>query len=1095
MSASKACRKGIGLVFAIFATFALVSSSGVSAYAQLTTGTINGTVTDASGAAVPGATITTRNTETGVARDTVSGPTGRYEVPNLPSGTYEVTATMAGFQTINRTGIELTVGRNAVVDLALQVGNVTEQVTVTGEASRVETTTATVTQLVTERQVEDLPLNNRDLTQLTYLQPGVIRSPAGHGVFGGQGDKITVAGSRGTQNLYLLDGVSNTDISNNPQGASGAYIGAETVREFQIVTNNYSAEYQSAAGGIVSAVTKSGTNDLHGSLFWTLRNDNLDVPRWEDNAFNGGEQGEFKRNQFGGSLGGPIVKDHTFFFGSYEGLRERQSRTQTTTTLTNEARLGIIPGLAPVAVSPLIAPYLSLWPVPGAGNTPLPDEPANPGTIVIAGQQLEPVNQDFVGAKFDHQFGRDQWGYLSGSYNWDDSDRSPFGLLGEVTENGPAGGNGTRTTKHTGSISHIVTLTPSIVNDFKLGYSHSDIFGDVPLGTLDTSALAFHPNRTRVGQINITGGPEAVGFRVDYSEYVQRAYQIREGLSVIRGNHSMRMGFEDKLFRYKQVSCSRGCNGIFTFRSLSDFLTNRPDDFQVFAPGHESPTRRMRQMLFGTYFQDNWQVMPSLTLNLGLRYEFVTVPDEDEHQISNLVNFFDTAVSAPIQIQQRYPTDRFAGTIEEFFHNPTLKSFSPRVGFAWAPGDKRTSLRGGYGIFYDYPMLFSLRTALQELPPFVETARLRRSRVPTLIAQPFIVNAFGGFITDPANATFNVRYMEFDQKNAYVHRWSMTLQHDFGGDLVGSAGYTGSRGVHLLNQNLSNLCKWEGWPENTRPKRWPVPPAGTTCALGFINPAFGEVRTQSPNANSYFHGLALGVQKRMSRGFQFQASYNFSKSIDQGSGVTSNGEEFAQSQRGIYYWDMYMKRGLSAFDRRNTFTLNYTWEMPGRDWTGWRRAALGGWTMNGILTLMDGSPLSLEETSELQANTIGDDEGLRVSLVPGGDNNPVLGGPDRYYDPSHFVPAPIGTFGDVGRDTLTSPGFASFDFSLLKNFAVTENQSLQLRGEVFNLFNRPNFSAPDTTVFINETLNPEAGRIRTTVGSSRQIQLGLRYTF
>ena len=330
----------------LFVSFFLIAgfASGLLApelRAQIgTTGTFFGLVLDSSGAVVPGASVNVKNTETGITRSTVSGANGRYEVVNLPVGNYEVSAQATGFQTSVRAGITLTVGQNAVIDHALQVGNVAEQVTVTGEVSLIETTTATVTQLIDAQKVEDLPLNNRDLTQLAVLQPGVIKIPAGRGTFGGLGDKITVGGARGTQNLFLLDGVNNADLSNNPQGASGSYTGAETVKEFQIITNNYSAEYQSAAGAIISAITKSGTNRLHGSAFGTLRNDNLDANSWANNRRNVGKR-EFKRTQFGATLGGPIRKDKTFFFGSYEGFRERNTDTDEVITWTDETRLGL----------------------------------------------------------------------------------------------------------------------------------------------------------------------------------------------------------------------------------------------------------------------------------------------------------------------------------------------------------------------------------------------------------------------------------------------------------------------------------------------------------------------------------------------------------------------------------------------------------------------------------------------------------------------------------------------------------------------------------------------------------------------------------
>ena len=1088
---------------AIASSFAVIVLWASLSAAQLTTGTIAGAVTDQSGAAIPGAKVTAKNTETGIARETVTGPTGRYEFPSLPGGAYEVTATSQGFQTSVRSGITLSLGQNAVINHSLQVGEVTQSVTVTGEAPLIETTSATVSQLVDAQKVESLPLNNRDLTQLAVLQPGVIKSPAGRGTFGGLGDKITVGGARGTQNLYLMDGVSNSDLSGNPQGASGAYIGAETVKEYQVVTNNYSSEYQSAAGAIVSAVTKSGTNTLHGSGFWTLRNDNLDAAKWEDNALDR-RKGEFKRNQFGGSLGGPIIRDKTFFFGSYEGLRERSAATDTITTLTDAAR---------AKVDSSIVPYLALWPVAGIGNNALPNEPVAGGDtanlIAISGTQNEPVNDDSVTAKLDHQFGSEKLGFASVSYNWDDGDRTTCGILCDVSN------GGTVSRKHTVAFNHNSVLSPTMLNEFKFGYSFSESGGDIAVNPRDTKALAFHPDRENVGQINITGGPSAVGFRVDASVYTQKALQFKEGLSFSSGNHSMRVGTEIKRFRYKQEACSRGCNGVLTFRNIGEFFTNTLDDFQVFTPGHESPPRNLRQLLFGSYFQDNWQIMPSLTFNLGLRYEFVTVPDEDNHLISTLDNLMaDTFVAVTEQVAAKFTNEprQFTRTnVQEFFNNPTLKSFSPRFGFAWAPGDRKMSIRGGYGIFYDYPVLYQIRTSLQELPPFVETARLRArgsSAIPAanrpMRMAPLMVNTLLPLLTSPQFSTFNLRYMEPVQANAYVHRWSLTIQRELGGNWMVSAGYTGSRGLHLLGQHLSNIKRWDGFPNQ------PTDRKHFTAGASFINPNFGEVRTQNSNGNSFFSGLAVGVQKRMSRGLQVQMAYNYSKSTDQGSGVTSGGDELPDGQRGIYYWDINLKKQLSGFDIRNTFSMNFSYELPTENLTGLAGAVAGGWQLTGILTLTDGYPLSIFDNSTVQNDTIGDNENLRVNLIPGGDNNPVLGGPDKYFDTSQFVPSVCqgstvckigdadyqpGFFGTLGAGTLTSPGVATLDFSVVKHFAVTENHKIQFRADFFNLFNRPNFGSPQQNVFTNEIPNANAGRINSTRGSARQIQLGLRYTF
>ena len=322
----------------------LVAPAG--AWAQLTTGTITGVVKDSSGGFVPGVTVVVQNVETGAARTIVTGVDGRYEAPNLPVGNYAVKAELPGFQTTNRSGINLTVGRTAVVDLELKVGNMTEAVEVKGEAALLETTSATVSNLVDAKRVVELPLINRDLTQLTFLQPGVLKMPtpgAGNsGSFSGMGDKLSVAGARGNQNIFMLDGVSNSDLSGNPQGATGGFAGAETIQEFQIITNNYSAEYRSQAGAIISAVTKSGTNRFRGSMFEFHRNDALDAANFFDKKF-GVEKPQFDRNQFGGSLGGPIARNRTFFFTAYEGLRQDQGQTSTINVPTMAARQGILP--------------------------------------------------------------------------------------------------------------------------------------------------------------------------------------------------------------------------------------------------------------------------------------------------------------------------------------------------------------------------------------------------------------------------------------------------------------------------------------------------------------------------------------------------------------------------------------------------------------------------------------------------------------------------------------------------------------------------------------------------------------------------------
>jgi hypothetical protein len=1000
------------------------------------------------------------------------------------------------------------------------------------------------------------------------------------------GEKITVAGARHTQNLFLLDGVSNSDFSGNPQGASGAYTGAETVKEFQIITNNYSAEYQSAPGGIVSAVTKSGTNTLHGSGFWTLRNDNLDANSFANNR-NDIKKRDFSRNQFGGSLGGPIIRDKTFYFGSYEGFRQNDHDNDSINTWTDATRAGVLPvadggdGFTPtVTVDPLVKAYMELWPRP---NTPfqysedrsfeidpepceaeygdasqLCDHNSN-GTVTLFAPALDQreVVEDFAAAKVDHQFAGQRMGFLSGSYNFSKSHDYATNAMTELGSGTVGGASDSK--KHTLGASHVSVITPTTINEFKYGYSWNTIRGDIPLTETDFSQLANLPGRTLFGELNAPR-VEGIGWRVNYSLYSQTTHQFQESLSTSRGNHSFRMGTEIKLFRFKQDSCSRGCNGVWSWDDLSTFLLNDPEQLEIFTPGHDNPVRLMKQLLFGAYFQDNWQVNPALTLNLGLRYEFTTVPEEENGLVSALLHHDDPfiTVSQAVKDDPRYANDPvMPGTIDGFFTNPTLKSFSPRLGFAWAPGTKRFSIRGGMGMFYDYPMLYNIRTVLQEAPPFVVTGSttdaIAEAAGLNLQLRPGIGGESG--FTDLLTSTPNARVMEYNMKNMTTYRWSLTLQQEMPWGMVASAGYTGSRGVHLWHQSLSNGNRWIGWPDNpTGQKVWPLDPrnrgtssvtgsnAGADCNgvgshlpacnapfEGPINPNWAEIRSQSPNADSYFHGLAIGLQKRMSQGISLQLAYNFSKSIDTGSGVTSGGDEYPQGQRdGFAYWDMQAKKGHSQFDRRHTLTTNFTYDLPGQDMTGVLGRVIGGWRFSGIISAQSGNFLSVTNGATVTTRAMGEGSGLRVNLIPGGDQNPIVGGRFIYYDQDQFLPAfctgvparlgsiqearerqvPVcqrgdaeympGVMGTVGRNTLRSPGSVVVDLSIQKDFRVTESHRVQFRAEAFNAFNKANMGGPGTSPFSSAGIPSSSFNSTeqvTSGGTPRTIQLGLKYTF
>jgi hypothetical protein len=973
---------------------------------------------------------------------------------------------MQGFQTSIRSGIELTIGRNAVVNHALQVGEVTQAVTVTGEAPLIETTTATVASLVQEEQVLDLPLNNRDLNQLALLQPGVLRSPEASNVTAGLGDKIIVGGARGNQNLYLLDGVSSTDYIGGTAGASGSYVGAETVKEFQVITNNYSAQYQSAAGAIVSAVTKSGTNALHGSVFEFHRNDNFDAARWEDNAL-GNEKPEFKRNQFGGSLGGPIIRDKTFFFGSYEGMRERLARTGTANLPTVEARSGqLLSGN--VTVNPAVRPYLDLYPIPGV-DLPISKEDVADGIVEVVGTESTPTNDDFVAGKVDHQFAGSKAGMITGTYNFQDSDVSPVPVLGEI-----GGGEGTAQRKQVLSTQHNSVLSPTVVNQFKFGYTNIKIAGDIPISSTDYSGLAFKPGAKRFGDISV-GEVTSIGFRHEDNTAILKNFHFSDGVSMTRSDHSMSWGGEINRVLSKAIQSQNGTNVDWNFSDLEAFLLGEPED--VSAVTRDKPQTKLSQLSVGMYFQDDWRVMPSLTLNLGLRYELQTIPEESEGEISALVNFMDEEVTEGVLIT-----------------NPTKKSFSPRFGFAWSPGDGRMALRGGYGIFYDTPLsLKNLRSALSVMRPFIQAGLVTNTAAEEAGRPLGFPDAYTTHF-DMLVSEKSFRGFQYDTENTYVHRWSLTLEREIGSLWKVSAGYTGARAVHLWVHGLPNMNKWEGWPENpTGPKFWPN--IGRTTNR--INPAWSDMRFQLPIGNSFYHGLALSAEKRLSHGLLFQLTYTHSKNIDQSASLT--GGEFAQNQRDIYaFWDPHLNRGLSSNDIRRNFTANFSYDLPfGETVSGAPKYLIGGWQMNGIISIRDGVPLSVVDNPvRAQRDRLFERSGLRASLIPGGDNNPVKGGPDQYYDPTQFVPSTIGYLGNLGRNTVIAPGNATVDFSLFKNLPISETNRIQFRAEFFNLFNRVNLGYPDMGAFLSDgTRSPTAGRITDTRGSARQIQFGLKYEF
>ncbi len=1129
--------------------------SAVLGMAQLNTGNISGTVTDQSGGAAPGATVTVRNVETGVTRSLQTNAAGRYEALALPVGNYEVDAQLAGFQRAVRSGITLTLGRNAVVDFVLQVGEVTQAITITGEAAQVETTTATVTQLVDERRVLEIPLNNRDLTQLAFQNALVLKTPTGEpgarNASGGTGDHLSVAGMRGNMNTYMLDGVSNADISGNSQSATTAYSGAETVKEFQVITNNYSAEYQSKPGAIVSAVTKSGTNQFHGSLFEFLRNDNLDAYRWDSKARSPDPvKAEFKRNQFGGSLGGPIIRDKTFFFTSYEGLRERIGENQVITLPTAAGRRGLLgpnlydpnrperfnraeydAGITPIVVNPIIVPYLNLLPVPGTGNTPLLRELTDPATGLPDGraEAASPRNTsttgDFAAIKIDHQFVDQRKGFLAFTWNLDNS------VLRRIDAfPGQASAVGEETFKRVYSARHTSIWTPTVLNEFVFGFTRTAPSQSHPQNEPDWSNvngvdLRFGRNRERMGQITFGNDVETVGFPRDRSEFFQDFWTFRDNVSISRTNHTLKFGAEINPIRLVMDQVGGSYNGVYNFDTFHRFLTGDVNRLEQDVPaGTPLPSGqivqatkifsyRQKQMAF--YFQDNWKVRPTLTLNLGLRYEFLTSAEEDENRFSNLVHITDLVPTVGVN-----------------FENPTKRNFSPRFGFAWSPGGSgKSAVRGGFGIYYELPTIVYWRSHSQELVPFV---------VAGFLDKDVAINQFGltgvDFPHGPETLSRELagvpsyRMWENENHPAYAYRWSFSLEREFFGNWLGSIAYNGSRGVHLYTQGDANQAKWDGYPNNPpntelhwteRLSRADTPTrAGRSVLQPALNPSFNNIWLISPRGSSFYHGLNVSVQRRLSAGLQMQASYNFSKNIDYGAGSSNQGDGLPQNQRIDNTWQHGRMKGLSLIDFRQNFVTSFTYDLPRTSFTGVLGAIVNGWQTNGVLTFTSGSPFTVYDSNNRQRDAMRKAGRNRPNLIANGNTNPVTGNPDAWFDVNQFIPSTcranvycyneanvgvpalgfqVGYWGQLGSNTLISDGLANFDFSLSKNIPLNETMRFQFRSEFFNLTNSPSFRIPANTGATitnnNGSRSSNAGRIDSVRNSERQIQFALKFIF
>lgn len=1052
----------------------LIAAQGM---AQTTSGTISGTLFDETGAVLPGVTVTVTHLETGEKRTVLSDDAGRYRVPQLALGDYEVKAELSGFKTAVRRGVTLTVRREAIVDVTLNVGEVSEQLVVTGEAPLVETRSSALSGLVDDRAIRDLPLNGRSFDNLITLHAGSVLYGNRERLIGaGPGNYFSVSGLRPAMNRFTLDGTEYNGasaVSTTPGGVSGQTLGIDAIREFEVLRNVYSSEFGKRGGAQVNVVTKSGTNEFHGTAFAFHRNDNLDARNFFDAT---SDPPEFKRNSYGAFAGGPILKNKTFFFGGYEGFRERLGLTLLGIVPDENARRGLLPDPARpgqfrnVGVAPSVRPFLdALYPLPNGRNF-------GDGTAEIFSSPKSVVDEDYWTSRMDHNFSESD--SLFGRYTFDD---------GSLVQADTRGGNPwvgltmvTRAQVLTLEEKHI--FSSNLLNVFRFGYNRAKIVSDEGSLIKVPAGLTFIEGR-EIGRIRIGGGTGRAQSAISDAGnsgtvhnlfIIKNQFTFFDQLNLTRGPHSFKIGTEIQRIQSNEDEVTNRRGEMF-FTSLEDFLRAAPSQFA--AVEGASAAKSWRHTLVGIFFQDDVRARNNLTLNLGLRYEFLTKLKDSRNggQSSNFLKAPTSRGSIPL-------TQPLVGETP-FVENNSLRAFGPRVGLAWDPfNDGKTSVRAGFGIFYD--QLDNLGFILDANPPFVLSREIPSPPFP----RPFEASGVARLATP--------RGIQQDADIPTVLQYNLTLQREVTRDTVFSAGYVGSRSYHMVRNSTPNTPFPEFLPDGRKffpvgaPRRNPALATGSAYWL--------------TDANSSYHSLQLEVTKRMSRGIRYKAAYTLGKNLDNAAGKISE-EAQGGANQGQDPDDVKSERGLSSWDVTHNFTFNLTYDLPlgpGRaalsDLTGFAEKLLAGWQVSGITNFSTGVPATARVGFNRSRNgiTLGPD---RPDLLSGASNNPGLGSPVQWFDPTVFLLPQAGTLGNVARNTIRLDGLATVDLSLFKNAAIrsiSEDLNLQFRAEFFNLFNHVNFGVPDMLLFSADgTRRGAAGRIRRTVTSSRQIQLGLKIIF
>jgi hypothetical protein len=1036
--------------------FALFTASN-PVWAQVT-GSISGIVQDTSGAAVPNATVNVRSLETGAVRTIMTDEAGSYRALSLPVGRYEIRAEKEGFKTAVRTGIDLAVGQAAALNLSLEVGTSRQEVTVMSEAPLVDTSTTPASGLVNERQVKDLPLNGRSFDNLITLNPSTAnttsyRSSTSTG--GGQGNNFSVSGNREDFNLFLLNGIEYTGVSTSdviPGGVSGQLLGVDAVREFDVVENTYGAEYGKRPGGQISLVTMSGTNQFHGTAFEFLRNSALDARNPFDQT---SSAPPLRRNQYGGSAGGPIRKDRTFIFGSYEGLDWRLAQSDVTIVPDNNARQGILNG-SKIGLAPGIAPYFSLWPVqngPEIGG----------GAAYAYSNPSQRVLENFGNIRVDHRLSSKH--SLFGAYTIDDGNSL-------VPGNNPLQQKLSILRAHVASFQATSVFSPSVLNTFRAGFSRAKWHLDGSPAVSDPS-LVFVADQP-IGALSIgssglgnVGSFDGAGtFGSQQIEVVARnLFTYADDVQIIKGRHQISIGGWLQRVQANDDAADQR-SGVVSFADLQHLMQGQAT--QVLATLNPLEIG-WRQYAAAWYVQDSMKLRPNLTVTAGLRHEFNNGWNSPRGQASNFVFGPNGALL----------TQPHIGT-SVYSENNAIKLFGPRVGIAWSPfGSTRTAIHAGAGIYYEQLDYMGNCCDAAPLLPFNNKITVAPSNFPIFLTPNAPVP---GAKTSPAGVQPNL-------KTPTVEQYSFRIEQGLTNNTVLRVGYVGEHGYHLLDTVDVNTAI----PTIVNGQKF-FPPKSPKA-----NPNLGNSRYELSNANSNYNALQVDLTQRLTHGLQFRANYTWQKSLDiHSSSFLANGgvggtTTILDPQNPRLDW------GPSNFNITHRVSGNFTYDLPiGKKralWSNLSGAAdklVSGWQWNGIITGQTGFPFTPLVGFNQSGN--GDTRNPdRVSLNPSFSGPIVTGNPNQWFNPAAFVLPLAGTYGNAGRDILTGPVLVSVDSSLFKTTQITERLALQFRIEFFNLLNHSNFGMPLINTFTTTgKASPTAGLINYTATTARQLQLGMK---